>query len=67
MPAILEAIDKMSVSEKVSTMEYLWNALTEHYAETPSWHAEVLAQRRRRLENGDAELLSVDEAEAQSA
>lgn len=42
----------MSVSEKVNTMEYIWNALTAHYTEsTPAWHADVLAERRRKVES----------------
>ena len=64
MPAVLEAIDKMSVSEKVNTMEYIWNALSAHHAEvTPEWHASVLAERRRKMENGEAEFLSIEESE----
>ena len=65
MPAVSKAIDKMSVSEKVNTMEYIWNALTAHYTEsTPAWHADVLAARRRKVESGEAEFLSIEESEA---
>ena len=65
MPAVFEAIDKMSVSEKVNTMEYIWNALIMHSAvEAPAWHEEVLAARRRKIESGEAEFLSVEESEA---
>jgi len=46
MSAICTAIDQMSTAEKVQTMEYLWTALSSHYAdETPAWHAAVLAER----------------------
>jgi len=31
MLQVLEAIDKMSDAEKVSTVEYLWGVLTAHY------------------------------------
>ena len=65
MPAVLEAIDKMSVSEKVNTMEYIWNALAAHYTEsTPAWHAEVLEARRRKVDSGEAEFLTIEESEA---
>ena len=65
MPAVLKAIDKMSVSEKVNTMEYIWNALTAHYTEsTPAWHADILAERRRKVESGEAEFLLIEESEA---
>ena len=63
MPAVLKAIDKMSVSEKVNTMEYIWNALTAHYTEsTPAWHADVLAERRRRVENGEESFMTLEES-----
>ena len=65
MPAVLKAIDKMSVSEKVNTVEYIWNALAAHYTEsTPTWHADILAARRRKIESGEAEFLSIEESES---
>ena len=65
MPAILQEIDKMTTTEKVSTMEYLWNALQSHYvASMPDWHGDVLARRRAKIESGDASFMTVDEAEA---
>ena len=65
MPVVLEAIDKMSISEKVNTMEYIWNALIAHSAaDAPSWHEDVLAARRRKNESGEAEFLTVEESEA---
>ena len=65
MPVVLDAIDKMSVSEKVNTMEYIWNALMSHdTAEAPAWHADVLAARRRKIERGEAEFLTIEESEA---
>jgi len=46
MPQVMEQIDRMSTAERVQTMEYLWSVLSSHYsAETPSWHADVLASR----------------------
>ena len=65
MPAVLDAIDKMSVSEKVSTMEYIWNALIMHSAaDAPAWHEDVLESRRRKIESGEAEFLTIEESEA---
>ena len=65
MPAVLEAIDKMSVSEKMNTMEYIWNALTAHAGETiPAWHGDVLASRRQKIDSGKAEYLSIEESES---
>lgn len=65
MPVVLDAINKMSVSEKVNTMEYIWNALMSNYtAKAPAWHADVLAARRRKIECGEAEFLTIEESEA---
>jgi len=65
MPAVLKAIDEMSNAEKVSTMEYIWNALIAQYsAAVPDWHGDVLAARRRKIEAGEVEYLSVEESEA---
>ncbi len=64
MPAVLETIDRMSIPEKVAVMEHIWNALLAHdVVETPAWHADVLAVRRRKIENGEAEFLSVEKFE----
>ena len=64
MPVVLAEIDKMTVSEKMNTMEYIWNALMTHHAvQTPAWHEDVLAARRRKIENGEAEYLTIEESE----
>ena len=63
MPAVLEQIDKMSVSEKVQTMEYLWTALSSVVADDPpAWHADILAERRRRVESGEEVFMSLAES-----
>ena len=65
MPTVFREIDNMTTSEKMSTMEYIWNALQSHYVSSaPDWHNEVLSQRRARIENGEATFLSIDEAES---
>jgi len=65
MPMVLEAIDSMTNAEKVNTMEYIWNALTAHYAAAvPEWHKDVLEARRRKIESGEVGYLSVEESEA---
>jgi len=65
MPMVLEAIDSMTNAEKVNTMEYIWNALTAHYAAAvPKWHKDALEARRRKIESGEVEYLSIEESEA---
>ena len=54
MPAVLEAIDKMSTQERVETMGYIWNLLDVADAnyEPPMWHGRELARRRALYEAG---------------
>ena len=48
------AIDKMTVAEKIRTMEDIWYDLCHHAAEisSPSWHQDVLSQREESLSKG---------------
>jgi hypothetical protein len=57
-------IQKMSNSERLKTMEALWDALCRDTEEPPSptWHRSVLAERRERIESGEAKFLSIEEA-----
>ena len=46
MPAIKDALTKMSTVEKLQVMEFLWSALSSHYqVESPAWHDAVLDER----------------------
>ncbi len=59
-------ITKMSPIERLETMENLWDALC-HDAEkpkSPEWHEEVLDQRRKKIESGEAEFHSLEEVKA---
>ena len=63
MPAVMEAIDRMSFADKVKTMEYLWAAMTATAEpEPPAWHGDILAERRRRVEAGEEDFMSVAES-----
>lgn len=63
MPAVQEAIDRMSFADKVKTMEYLWMAMTAvAEPDPPAWHEDVLAARRRRVEAGEEGFMSVAES-----
>lgn len=52
----------MSNAERLQAMEALWDALChqEREPESPPWHASVLAERKARIESGQAEFLSVE-------
>ena len=39
MPAVMEAIDHMTTSEKFETMDYLWASLYSTFAKSPSVNA----------------------------
>ena len=63
MPAVMEAIDRMSADERVKTMEYLWAAMTAAAEpEPPAWHGDILAERRRRVAAGEEGFMSVAES-----
>ena len=58
MPAVMETIDRMPSDEKVKTMEYLWPAMTATAEpESLAWHADVLAERRRRVAVGEGKFI----------
>lgn len=54
--------EKMSVRERLQTMEQLWESLC-HDAElhSPEWHRDVLAARKARAQRGDAKFLTIDQ------
>jgi len=55
MSIILE-LEKMSMSEKISMMECLWDDICRNAKEYPSpeWHGEVLKQREKMIRSGAA-------------
>ena len=58
-------IDNMSVGEKLQAIEALWDALDDDEVKSPDWHYEVLEERSRLLDSGQAELISLDEFKKQ--
>lgn len=57
-------LNSMSVAEKLQLMETIWSSLCQNPGDvrSPEWHKEILAERTRRLENGEATVSSWDEA-----
>ncbi len=53
---IIAQLDQLSTTDKLRTMEYLWDDLCRHADEVPSpaWHGEVLAQREQAVAEGSA-------------
>jgi len=57
-------IKTMSTPDRLRAMEALWYALCNESEEpqSPEWHLGVLAERRRRIESGEARFVSIEEA-----
>lgn len=57
-------LERMTVAEKLEAMEAIWESLSAQSTDVPApeWHGEVLADRKRRLETGEATVSNWDEA-----
>lgn len=58
----LSDIEKMSSSEKLQTMESLWDSLRDEKTElvSPQWHEQALAVRTAKIADGSAKFISID-------
>jgi hypothetical protein len=55
----------MSVEGKLQAMEAIWEDLSRNADfESPAWHEEVLMERERQLEAGEATFMDWEEAKA---
>lgn len=57
-------IGKMTTLERLQAMEALWDALCHEpeEPESPEWHCTILSERKERIESGQCELFSIQEA-----
>jgi len=57
-------LEKMTIAEKISTMELLWDDICHNAADfaPPSWHGEVLKARKEKLKQGEDEYEDWEEA-----
>lgn len=57
-------IENMSTEERLRAMEMLWDSLQKDAdgLDSPAWHKEILEERRTKIESGEAEFVSLDEA-----
>ena len=62
----IQEIKKMSKIERLQAMEALWDSLIDEESEieSPEWHRDVLEERRRKIETGKAEFISLEEVRA---
>ncbi len=59
-------IEKMSRIERLQIMESLWDSLIDEASEieSPEWHRDILEERKRKIENGKAEFISLEKLRA---
>ena len=59
-------IKKMSMIERLQAMEALWDSLMDEESEieSPQWHRDILEERKRKIENGKSEFISLEELKA---
>jgi putative addiction module component (TIGR02574 family) len=59
-------LDEMSVEEKLQTIELIWDSLAgkEDSLPTPDWHRDVLEERVRQIESGEAEFITLEQLQA---
>jgi len=56
----------MSTIERLQTMEALWDSFMEEESEidSPKWHWDIIEERKRKIKNGKAEFISLEELRA---
>jgi len=62
MDAVLP-LDQMTVEEKLRAMEAIWRSLSKLEAQVPvpDWHTQVLDERQRQIDAGEATFVSLEE------
>ena len=67
--ATMLQIDQMTLEEKLQTMEALWDDLCrrEEDVPVPQWHKDILDERRRLIELGQAQFIDWETAKKQIA
>ena len=59
-------IKRMSVTERLRAMEAIWDSLLYDNIEvaSPDWHRDILSERKKKINEGTAEFLSIDKVKA---
>ena len=57
-------IQEMTISEKISTMELLWDDICRSAPDftSPSWHGKILKEREKNLKEGKDEFINWEDA-----
>ena len=66
MPVTLP-LNEMTVTEKLELMETLWADLSRNAEslESPEWHRDVLEEREKRINSGEAKFSDWEQAKAE--
>ncbi|HKL14275.1 MAG TPA: addiction module protein [Balneolaceae bacterium] len=57
-----EDIKKMSVSDRLETIEMIWESISSsEYIQSPAWHQKILKSRESKVTSGNANFLDLDE------
>lgn len=61
-----QEIKKMSRIERLQAIEALWDSLIDEESEieSPEWHRDILEERKRKIEAGKAEFISLEKLRA---
>jgi hypothetical protein len=56
-----EEVSRLSKTEQLQAMEWLWVSLSKRpdEIESPEWHGEVLAARKAGVDSGEAQFLDI--------
>ena len=59
----ISEIKKMTIQERLTTMEQIWDSLCheEIEPESPSWHEGVLQARKKLMDSPDASYLTIEQ------
>ncbi len=59
-------IKNMSTSERLQTMEFIWDSLIydDSKIDSPDWHKTILTERKKKIESGTAEFISIKDLKA---
>ena len=62
----IQEIKNMSRVERLQAMEAIWDSLIDEESEieSPEWHRDILEERRRKIETGEAEFISLEKLRA---
>lgn len=63
---ITSEIKKMPVKDRLILMEEIWDSLKSDNLDSPSWHMDILRERKQKIKNGEAEFISIDELKTSS-